>query len=71
MTVRVYLHSASKRAEATALVDSGATENFLNLEYARWLKLPIKQLPQPRKLFNVDGSLNRAGELCFYTDLSV
>ena len=71
MTIRIYLHSASKRAETTALVDSGATENFLNLEYARWLKLPIKQLPQPRKLFNVDGSLNRAGELRFYTDLSI
>ena len=71
MTIRIYLHSASKRAETTALVDSGATENFLNLGYARWLKLPIKQLPQPRKLFNVDGSLNRAGELRFYTDLSV
>ena len=71
MTIRIYLHSASKRAETTALVDSGATENFLNLGYARWLKLPIKQLPQPRKLFNVDGSLNRAGELRFYTNLSV
>ena len=71
MTIRIYLHSASKRAKTTALVDSGATENFLNLGYARWLKLPIKQLPQPRKLFNVDGSLNRAGELRFYTDLSV
>jgi len=34
MTVRFYTHSAKKRAEGTALVDSGATENFLNLGYA-------------------------------------
>jgi hypothetical protein len=71
MTVRLFLHTAHKRAETIALVDSGATENFLNLEYARWLKLPIKQLPNARKLFNVDRSLNKGGELRFYTDLSV
>jgi hypothetical protein len=51
MTVRCYIHSIAKRAEITALVDSGATENFLNLTYARWLKLPIKTLAKPRKLF--------------------
>jgi hypothetical protein len=71
MTVRCYIHSIAKRAEITALVDSGATENFLNLTYARWLKLPIKTLAKPRKLFNVDGTENKAGELRFYTDLQV
>jgi len=52
-----------------ALLDSGATENFMNLTYARWLKLPIKQLKQSRKLFNVDRTENASGELKFYTDL--
>jgi hypothetical protein len=66
MTVRIYLHSIAKRAEAIALVDSGATENFMNLSYAKWLKLPIKQLPQPRKLYNVDGTENKSGE-CYAT----
>jgi hypothetical protein len=32
-----YLHSIAKRAKVVALVDSGATENFLNLTYAKWL----------------------------------
>jgi hypothetical protein len=71
MTVRCYLHSVAKRAETTALVDSGATENFLNLSYAKWLHLPIKRLEEPRRLFNVDGTENKAGELQFYTDLQV
>jgi hypothetical protein len=71
MMVQIYLHSIVKRAETIALVDSGATENFMNLSYAKWLKLPIKQLPQPRKLFNVDGTQNKSGELQFYTDLQV
>ena len=71
MTVRCYIHSIAKRAEITALVDSGATENFMNLTYAKWLRLPIKRLPNPRKLFNVNGTENKAGELLFYMDLQV
>ena len=71
MTVRFYTHSIAKRAEAVALVDSGATENFMNLQYAKWLRLPIKQLEHPRKLYNVDGTENKSGELRYYTDLEV
>jgi hypothetical protein len=51
--------------------DSGATENFLNLEYTKYLRLLIKKFDQPQKLFNVDETENQAGELQFYTDLSV
>jgi len=43
----------------------------MNLTYAKWLKLPIKNLEKPRKLFNVDGSLNKSGDLKHYTDLEV
>ena len=60
-----------KRAKAIALLDSGAMENFINLSYAKWLKLPIKQLPMPRTLLNVDGTKNKSGKLQFYTDLDV
>jgi hypothetical protein len=52
-----------------ALVDSGATENFLNLTYTKWLQLSIKKLENPRKLYNVDGTENKAGELQYYTNL--
>src|SRR6266851_8913443 len=71
MTVRFYMHSAKKHAEGVTLVDSGTTENFINLEYARWLGLLIKHLEMPRKLFNVDGTINKAGALRFYTDVSL
>jgi hypothetical protein len=71
MTIRTFIHSAHKRAKNTALLDSGATENFLNLGYAQWLRLLIKRLLQPRKLYNVDGSTNKGGDLQFYTDLSM
>src|SRR5712671_2769612 len=71
MTVRTYIHSPSKRAETTALLDSGAAENFMNLAYAKWLKLPSKTLRYPRPLFNVNGSTNKQGDLKFYSDLVV
>jgi hypothetical protein len=71
MTVRFFAHTKSKRAEALALVDSGATKNFLNLDYACYLRLPIQCLTTPQKLYNVDGTSNQSGDLLYYTDLSV
>ena len=71
MTIRFFIHFVAKRAEATALLDSGATKNFMNLSYTKWLKLPIKELSQPRKLFNMDNMENVSGKLKHHTDLQV
>ena len=71
MTVRIFIHLNLKRAETISLLDSGVTENFLNLDYAKWLKLLIKKLLIPRKLFNIDRTENKAGQLQFYTDLAI
>ena len=43
----------------------------MNLAYAKWLRLPIKQLPEPRPVLNVDGTENKSGKLKYYTDLNV
>jgi hypothetical protein len=69
MTLHIFIHSRSKRAEAIALLDSGATENFLNIKYTGKLGLPVKRLTIERKLFNVDGTPNKAGSLKYYADL--
>ena len=71
MTIRFYVHSIAKRAKSIALLDSGATENFMNLAYAKWLRLPIKQLPEPRPVLNIDGTENKSSKLKYYTDLNV
>jgi hypothetical protein len=71
MTVHFYTHSIAKRAEGVALVDSGATENFMNLQYAWWLRLPIKMLAYERNLYNVDGTKNKSSKLKYYIDLEV
>src|SRR5712675_1224823 len=71
MVLRAYIHAAHRRTEAPTLLDSGATENFINLNYAKWLKLPFKRLPYERPLLNVDGSTTKTGALKYYTDLEV
>ena len=69
MMLCVFMHSKLKRANTIALLDSGATENFMSLQYTKYLQLPIKVLPEPRRLFNVDGTRNKAEDLKYYTDL--
>ena len=46
-------------------------ENFISHQYATHLHLPIKHLPTPRKVFNVDGTPNKKGDIIFYMDLEV
>jgi hypothetical protein len=48
-------------AEKKALVDSGATENFIDWRLAKALKVQTMLLPRPRKVYNVDGMENKAG----------
>jgi len=64
MTIRTYIHSSHKRVESSALLDCGATENFMSMDYAKWLRLPIKRLQAPRPLFNVDGMSPLRYESC-------
>jgi hypothetical protein len=44
-----------------ALINSGATENFIDYQTAiRW-RLNTKDLWHPRKVYNVDGTENQGG----------
>jgi hypothetical protein len=71
MNLKVFLHTRNERAETSALLDCGATENFIHLDYARRRKLPVKTLERPRKVINVDGTPNAKGEIQHYVDLEL
>jgi Reverse transcriptase (RNA-dependent DNA polymerase) len=71
MTVQFYAHSITRRAESIALCNTGATENFLSLEYAKWLQLLIKQLATPRNVWNINGTMNSTGQIKYYTDMDI
>jgi gag-polyprotein putative aspartyl protease len=49
--------------QGIALVDSGATECFIDTKMAQWWGLPTRRLVYPRKIYNVDGMENKAGKI--------
>ena len=71
MQLHVFIHLSQKRAKTTALLDSGVTENFISMQYAKELWLPIKHLQQPWPVYNVDGMRNKKGDIEHYMDLEM
>jgi hypothetical protein len=63
MTIKFYVHSVAKRAKVVVLLNLEAIKNFMNLSYIKWLCLPIKKLPEERKLLNVNGMEKKSGKL--------
>ena len=59
------------RADERTLVDSGATENFMDHSMVRRLGIGMRRLPVPRRIFNVDGTENIAGQLTEFCTLRV
>jgi hypothetical protein len=55
----------------TALVDSGATENFINPRTTKWLRLPIWKLQEPRIIYNIDRTFNQAGSITHKCQLKI
>jgi gag-polyprotein putative aspartyl protease len=59
------------KAEEVALVDSGATENFINYQTVVQLRLGSNKLAIPRPVHNVNGTPNKSGEITHSIDLYV
>ncbi len=58
-------------ADKRILVDSGATDNFIHPKFVRRLHMGTQKLERSMKIWNIDGSTNRAGQLTEYVDLLV
>jgi hypothetical protein len=58
-------------ADKKALIDSGATNNFMNPRFAERMHLGTKNLAEPRRIWNIDRTLNKGGFLTKYIDLDV
>ena len=71
MQLHVFIHLTHRWDEAVVLLDSGATENFIQELYAQQLKLPVKCLLHTRPIYNVNGTLNKNGHIHSYTDLEM
>ena len=54
-----------------ALLDSGATDNFIDQRTIKRLGISTRRLDRPRILYNVDKTENRSGRITNYVDLEV
>jgi hypothetical protein len=71
INVPICFESSHGTAEKKALVDSGATENFIDWRLAKALKVQTTLLPRPQKVYNVDGTENKAGVIERHVKLRV
>ena len=71
MNVPFNFETAHTKAAGKALLDSGATDNFINVD--TWKKLGVgrKKLETPITVYNVDGTENKQGKLTHYCRLRV
>ena len=51
------------KAEREVLVDSGATDNFINTKILKRLKIRRLRLHTPKTIWNIDGTHNKAGTI--------
>jgi hypothetical protein len=63
-----FLHTKEGKT-VEALVDTGATHNFITPETAHYLNLKLTKLEKPRIVRNVDGTRNKNGQITHYVDL--
>ena len=65
MRIPVHLQAGSQSVDSSALVDCGATNNFIDISLVPRLRSAIRRLPQPLTAYNVDGTTNHHGTIKF------
>ena len=60
-----------KMAKVSTLLDSGATENFIDKQTIKTLGLGTQPLLAPLNIYNMDSTLNQEGQITQYCDLWV
>ena len=71
MKIPTLLQSSHRKAEKEVLVDSGATDNFISTRVLKQMKIRTLQLKNPRTVWNIDGTPNKAGNITHFVDLQV
>ena len=62
---------ATTQKTKTMLLDSGATENFIDPRTIEQLRLPIQKLRETRVIYNINGTPNKAGSMSHQCQLQL
>ena len=60
------LENKEEIIKTLGLIDSGAGGKFINQNFAKIENLEIKDLKKPSTVYNVDGTLNKAGNMLIF-----
>ena len=71
MTVSLTVNMWHKTTKLEALLDCGATHNFIDPRTIKMLAMGTNLLKQPLLVHNVDGTLNQGGTIASYCNLWV
>jgi hypothetical protein len=69
MTIQISVHMWHKKTDTTALLDSGATHNFIDMQTITSLGLGTRSLPRSLQVNNVDRTTNREGNITKFCNL--
>jgi len=58
-----------EEASTEAMVNTGATGDFVDQDFVNQAKLPTRKLSQPIPVYNIDGMLNEAGSIHEVVDM--
>ena len=68
LSIRTRYYEANHKR---ALVDSGATDNFIHPRLATRMQVGQQAFDKPKKIFNIDNTENKLGSITHFMDLKV
>ena len=71
MQVPVSICASYNMADIKALVDSGATDNFIHPNFVKRMGLGWRELDKPKNIYNIDNTTNKASQITHYLNLAI
>ena len=67
----IKLATGSKIVKTTALIDCGATGNFIDISLLSKVNFPLQCLPKPIHTYNIDGTANVKGTIKWKAQMDI
>jgi hypothetical protein len=71
MRIPVSIRASYNKADIKALVDSGATDNFIHPNFVKRMGLGQQELDKPKNIYNINDTTNKSGQITHYLSLAV